>query len=83
MEQTFQLFAWVFPLSHAQRRDEKEQRDNMEAVELGIDPREDVTFCSLKTSDPNQEGDPDRSEQKSPAQKHTWYLVLIVRRSIE
>lgn len=54
----------------------------MEAVELGIDPREDVTFCSLKTSDPNQEGDPDRLEQKSPSQKRTWYLALTVLRSI-
>lgn len=48
----------------------------MEAVELGIDPREDVTFCSLKTSDPDQEGDPDRSDQIPPASKHTWYQVV-------
>ncbi|CAN0029269.1 unnamed protein product [Laminaria digitata] len=43
----------------ADRATETLQRANMEAVELGIDPREDVSFCSLKTSDPDQEGDPD------------------------
>ena len=51
----------------------------MEAIELGIDPREDVTFCSLKTSDPDQEGDPDRSEQNTSSVKSH----LVVRGIIE